>query len=80
LIENDQLFSDNGTSVKYNSQRSSVTILSGSLTSNKTYQFIVYMINRRNSLFQATGFAIVKIEHTKPQIIAVGYDRFIFFC
>ena len=70
------LFSlDNGASVHYSSitsARSSVTILAGSLQSNRTYQFLVLMINRRNSSLQATGFALVKVENTKPQMVAVG--------
>lgn len=66
---------DTGNAIKYgpnNSSRSSVTITAGSLTPNQTYQFVVYMINRRNSSLQATGYVIVKVEYTKPQLIAVG--------
>ena len=48
------------------------TILAGSLTSNQTYQFVAYLVNRRNSSFQATGYVIVKIEDTKPQLVAVA--------
>ncbi|CAF3751894.1 unnamed protein product, partial [Rotaria sp. Silwood1] len=54
------------------SPKSSITILAGSLQANRTYQFLVYMENRRNSSIQATGYLLVKIEETRPQLIAVG--------
>ncbi len=64
---------DNQTAWKYtNSIKSSVTILGKSLQSNRTYQFMVYMENRRNSSIQATGYVLVKIEDTRPQMIAIG--------
>ncbi len=64
---------DNRTAWKYtNSIKSSVTILGKSLQSNRTYQFMVYMENRRNSSIQATGYVLVKIEDTRPQMIAIG--------
>jgi hypothetical protein len=68
------LFSkDNKTALKYgNSIKSSLTILSGSLQSNRTYQFMVYMENRRNSSLQATGYVLVKVEDTRPQLIVIG--------
>ena len=49
-----------------------MTILSGSLEINQTYQFLVVMINRRNGSHQATGYLLVKVEDTKPQLIAIG--------
>ena len=64
---------DNRTAWKYSSWiQSSVTILSGSLQSNRTYQFMVYMENRRNSTLQATGYVLVRVEDTHPQMIAIG--------
>jgi hypothetical protein len=64
---------DNQTAWKYtNSIKSSVTILGKSLQSNRTYQFMVYMENRRNSSIQATGYVLVKIDDTRPQMIAIG--------
>ncbi len=64
---------DNQTAWKYtNSIKSSVTILGKSLQSNRTYQFMAYMENRRNSSIQATGYVLVKIEDTRPQMIAIG--------
>ena len=55
-----------------NSIGSSLTVLAGSLQSNRTYQFMVQMTNRRNSSVQATGYVLVKIDDTQPQIIAIG--------
>ena len=49
-----------------------MTILSDSLTPHTTYQFVVLMVNRRNATLQATGFVLVKVEDTRPQLIAVG--------
>ena len=72
---------DNKTAIKYhpsNALKSSVTILADSLTPNKTYQFVVYMVNRRNSSFQAAGYVLVKIEYTKPQLIAIAYVLFFY--
>ena len=67
------LFKDNKTAWKYgNAIKSSLTILSGSLPSNRTYQFMVQMENRRNSSVQATGYVLVKIEDTRPQLIVIG--------
>ncbi len=64
---------DNQTAWKYtNSIKSSVTILGKSLQSNRTYQFMVYMENRRNSSIQATGYVLVKVDDTRPQMIAIG--------
>ena len=69
------LYLGNGPSIQYHlsaSSRSSMTILSGSLTPHTTYQFVVLMVNRRNATLQATGFVLVKVEDTRPQLIAVG--------
>ncbi|CAF4116785.1 unnamed protein product, partial [Adineta steineri] len=51
---------------------SSLTILSDSLQSNETYQFMVYMTNRRNSSLQATGYVLVKVEDAYPQMILIS--------
>ncbi|CAF3807836.1 unnamed protein product [Rotaria sp. Silwood1] len=68
--------SGNGTRLIYGnstlSPKSSVTILSGSFQSNRTYQFMVYMENRKNSSIQATGYVLVRVEDTRPQLIAIG--------
>ncbi len=64
---------DNQTAWKYdNSIKSSLTILAGSLQSNRTYQFMVYMESRRNASIQATGFLLVEVEDTRPQLIVIG--------
>ena len=66
----------NGTVWVYNgvalSPKSSLTILAGSLQSNRTYQFMTYMENRRNSSVQATGYVLVRVENTRPQMIIIG--------
>lgn len=51
---------------------SSLTILGGSLQSNQTYQFMAYMENRKNASIQATGYVLVTVLPTQPQLIAVG--------
>lgn len=54
------------------SPKSSLTIRAGSFQPNYTYQFMVYMENRKNSSIQATGYVLVTIEPTYPQLIAIG--------
>ncbi len=70
------LFKVNGTSWEYggmiNSPKSLLTILSGSLASNQTYQFMVLMKNRQNSSLQSTGYLLVQVDDTYSQIIAVA--------
>ena len=46
--------------------------MSKSLQPNQTYQFMVYMENRRNLSVQATGYVLVQVEDTRPQLIAIG--------
>ncbi|UJR21041.1 hypothetical protein I4U23_024141 [Adineta vaga] len=55
-----------------NSVHSSITLLPGTLASNRTYQFMVQMENRRNSSLQATGYILVNVEDTRPQMILIG--------
>ncbi len=63
----------NQTGWKYNNLiQSSITIQSNSLLSNETYQFMVYMENRRNSSIQATGYLLVQVDDTHPQMIVIG--------
>ncbi|CAF0849209.1 unnamed protein product [Adineta steineri] len=68
--------SGNGTGLIFgnlaSSPNSSLTVLGGSLQLNQIYQFMVYMENRKNSSIQATGYVLVTIEVTHPQLIAVG--------
>ena len=54
------------------SPKSSVTILSGSLLVNRTYQWMVYMENRKNATLQATGYLLVRIDNTPAQMVAVA--------
>jgi len=63
----------NRTGLKFgNSIESSLTILAGSLQSNRTYQFMVQMANRQNSAIQATGYVLVNVVDTRPQMILIG--------
>ncbi len=55
-----------------NSIESSLTILAGSLQSNRTYQFMVHMENRRNSVLQTIGYLLVNVEDTHPPMIIIG--------
>ena len=54
------------------SPKSSVTILSGALASNRTYQWMVYMENRKNATLQATGYLLVRVDDTRPQLVAIA--------
>ncbi len=67
---------DNGTGLIFGnstlSPNSSLTILSGSLEANQVYQFMVFMENRKNSSIQATGYVLVTVQNTYPQLIAIG--------
>jgi hypothetical protein len=63
----------NRTGWKYeNSINSSLTILAESLQSNRTYQFMVYMQNRQSPSLQATGYVLVKVVDTRPEMIVIG--------
>jgi hypothetical protein len=63
----------NRTGLKFgNSIESSLTILAGSLQSNRTYQFMVQMANRQNSAIQATGYVLVNVVDSRPQMILIG--------
>ncbi|CAF1074084.1 unnamed protein product [Adineta steineri] len=55
-----------------NSINSSITILSHSLQPNQTYQFMVQLINRRNSSIQSTGYLFVQIVDNHPDTILIG--------
>ena len=55
--------------------KSSLMILGGSFRSNRTYQWMVQMENKRNNSLQGTGYLLVRLEDTFPQLIAVGYKR-----
>ncbi|UJR16137.1 hypothetical protein I4U23_003048 [Adineta vaga] len=66
----------NTTSLVYGgsniSPNSSLIISGGSLLSNRTYQFMVYMENLKNSSSQATGYLLVRIKDTHSQMIVIG--------
>ncbi|UJR38826.1 hypothetical protein I4U23_031491 [Adineta vaga] len=64
--------SGNETAWEYGSTKSSVTILAESLVSNKTYQFMVIMINRENSSIQATGYLLVQVQDQTVHTVTVG--------
>jgi hypothetical protein len=54
------------------SPKSSITILSGSFLSNRTYQLMVYMESRRNFTLQATGYLLVRVDDTQSQMIVIA--------
>ena len=60
-------YSGTGSSFK-----SAITIQSKSLMVNRTYQFMVYMENHRNASLQATGYLLVQVDETRPQLIVVA--------
>ncbi|CAF1690494.1 unnamed protein product, partial [Adineta ricciae] len=62
--------SDNRTTLIYKnstlSPNSSLTIFSGSLRTNQTYQFMISMTNRQNPSITSTGYLLVKIADKIP--------------
>jgi hypothetical protein len=76
IISNIYLHAGNGSPLEYGgsviSPESSLTILSGSLSPNQTYQFMVIMTNRQNSSLQATGYLLVQVQDSNTQIIVIG--------
>jgi hypothetical protein len=66
----------NRTSLQYGgttiSPKSSITIFGNSLLSNRTYQFMVYMENRRNITQQATGYLLVQVDDNHSQMIVIA--------
>ncbi|CAF4443640.1 unnamed protein product, partial [Adineta steineri] len=54
------------------SPTSSLIILADSLKSNRTYQFMVQMENRQNSLIQSIGYLLVRVVDTHPPMIFIG--------
>ena len=66
----------NGTAWRYggpaNFIKSSVTILAKSFESNRTYQFMVRMTNRINASLQATGYVLVRVEDSQPQLVVAA--------
>jgi hypothetical protein len=54
------------------SPNSSLTIFSGSLQSNRTYQFMITMTSDENPSVTATGYLLVKIQDATPKLIVIG--------
>ena len=54
------------------SNTSSLTILGNTLKSNRTYQFMVNMTNRRNASLQAAGYMLVEMKDNQPQLIVTA--------
>ena len=40
---------------------------------NRTYQFMVHMENRRNASPPVTGYLLVRVEESRPQMIIIGF-------
>lgn len=51
---------------------SSITILGGSLQSNRTYQFMVQMISRKHASEQTKGYILVQVEDGTVPLITIG--------
>ncbi|UJR14316.1 hypothetical protein I4U23_001310 [Adineta vaga] len=51
---------------------SSIIILRDSLKADHTYQFVVYITNRRNATLQALGYLLVEVEISRPQMVAIA--------
>jgi hypothetical protein len=52
------------------SPKSSLLIRAGSLKSNRTYEFLVYMKNRLDSSIDVTSYVLIRITETQlPQVI-----------
>ena len=52
--------------------KSALTIMSRSLASNRTYQFMVRMENRRNFTNQAMGYLLVRVDDSRPQMVLIA--------
>ena len=52
--------------------RSSLLISGGSLQSNRTYQFMVQMQNRYDTLSRATGYVLVRVQDAAVPMIVIG--------
>ncbi len=61
---------DNSTSCIYGSFGASLTILSGTLRSNRTYQFMVYMENAQGS--SGTGSVFVTVVDGFSPAVSMG--------
>ena len=70
------LHSDNNGKWNYTGVKlapeSSVTILAGSLQLNRTYQFLLQMINRQDASLQVTGYVLAEIKDSNRPMIAMG--------
>ena len=53
------------------SPKSRVTILGGSLRSNRTYQFMVLMESFQNSSLRATGYSLVAVNDGHPPLLVI---------
>ena len=68
----------NGSSLSWryagvpSSLQSSLILLGGSLRANLTYQWKLQIENKRNNSLQGTGFLLLRVEDTFPQLIAIG--------
>ena len=52
--------------------QSSATVFAGTLQSSRTYQFMVRMIQRRDSSLQSFGYLTVQVESTQSSTIVIG--------
>ncbi|CAF1261744.1 unnamed protein product [Adineta steineri] len=66
------LSNQSNNSIQFSPLKSSITLLPKLLLFNQTFEFMVWMKNRRNSSIQATGYVLVQVDNTYPQMIAVA--------
>ena len=59
--------------------KSSLTILANAfVSSNRTYQFMLRMSNKRNASQQVIGYVLVRVAETSPGTIIIGFDCYSF--
>ena len=51
---------------------SALTLLPRALASNETYEVVVHMESVFNASLRATGYLLVRVQDTDPQLIGIG--------
>ena len=69
----DLCLSNGSNAFQYNDiLNSSLTIYAGELQLSIKYQFLVQMVNRRNTSVVMNGYVLVQIEDSHRPMIAIG--------
>lgn len=70
LTQSQWIYNGSSQSIK-----SSLTILGNAfVSSNRTYQFMLRMSNKRNASQQAIGYVLVRVVEMLPGTIIIGFD------